>query len=405
MDKYDKLVQEILARAALRAPEQAHFRIPELSRTFGVHDADVQETLTTLHSHNLIKLAAWDGTTERSMEDWADPTQVFHSPADPDNVRVKILVAGQRRLVDLQAAASSADPQLQVFISHIVQEKPVALKLKEYLQKAYGKELPVFVSSDQTSIGGGRKWFDHIISNLRVSKIIIILVSQESARREWINFEGGFGDGVGATVIPVAIKDFSLGKLGFPLAGYNGREIGNIEGILLDITRETGLVADAIDTLQYREDVKVAEASLIYKSLIVEPYWNGQAIRFRITNNGNTDIELLMFEAWVPLAVCELRTNLGHAPSLLEYREESLENRKYRYCIYTTTYSPNGHGIVALRHVLTPSMGTISPDYPVFRLALPLPGGLDDANIHYQIHARNYDTQRETIPLMSVVKV
>jgi hypothetical protein len=293
----------------------------------------------------------------------------------------------------------------QIFISHIVQEKPVAVALKEYLHKAYGPQLPVFVSSDQSSIGGGRKWFDHIISNLRKSKIIIILVSQESARREWINFEAGFGDGVSATVIPVAIKDFSFTKLGFPLAGFNGREIGNIEGILLDITRETGLVAEALDTLQYREDVRRAEASLVYKSLIVEPYWDGQAIRFRITNNGNTDIELLMFEVWVPLTVCENRAYLGHAPSLLEYREESLENRKYRYCYYTTTYSPNGYGIVALRQVLTPSMGSISPDYPVFRLELPLPGGLDDFNIHYQIHARNYDTRRESVSLKSVVKV
>src|SRR5258708_6403826 len=88
----------------------------------------------------------------------------------------------------------------QIFISHIVHEKPVAIALKEYLQKAYGPDLPIFVSSDQTSIGGGRKWFEHIISNLRKSKIIVILVSQESARREWINFEAGFGDGVGATV-------------------------------------------------------------------------------------------------------------------------------------------------------------------------------------------------------------
>src|ERR1700674_3702230 len=120
--------------------------------------------------------------------------------------------------------------EYQIFISHIVQEKPVAVTLKEYLQKAFGPELPVFVSSDQTSIGGGRKWFDHITANLRQSKIIMVLVSQESARREWINFEAGFGDGAGATVIPVAIKGFSFANLGFPLAGYNGREVGNIEG-------------------------------------------------------------------------------------------------------------------------------------------------------------------------------
>ena len=295
----------------------------------------------------------------------------------------------------------------QIFISHIVQEKPVAVTLKEYLQKAYGPKLPVFVSSDQTSIGGGRKWFDHIISNLRKSKIIVVLVSQESSRREWINFEAGFGDGVDATVIPVAIKNFSFTKLGFPLAGFNGREIGNIEGILLDVTRETGLVAKAVDTLQYRKDVRIAEAGVIYRSLIVKPYCQGQRIYFTITNTGNTDVELLMLEASIPLAVVDPDFSGHYAPNVLTFNRgfmgAFLSGVPCWHCTYTALATTDSRGVVPLRQVLTPSMGTIYLDQPIFDLRTPLPGDLQGLDIQYQIHARNYDTQRETMPLSTVI--
>src|SRR5882724_5517769 len=90
-----------------------------------------------------------------------------------------------------------------VFISHLAQEKPVALVLQKYLQLAFGSDFRVFVSTDSKSIGGGRPWFDHIITNLGLSKCFLVLVSQESKRREWINFEAGYGLGsVKGLVIP-----------------------------------------------------------------------------------------------------------------------------------------------------------------------------------------------------------
>jgi hypothetical protein len=103
-----------------------------------------------------------------------------------------------------------------VFISHIVQESAVAKVLQQYLEKAYGGDFPVFVSSDQKSIGGGREWFQRITRRLREARVVLVLVSQEGSRREWINFEAGFGVGASATVIPVAAMQFNFGPSGLP---------------------------------------------------------------------------------------------------------------------------------------------------------------------------------------------
>src|SRR4051812_26464183 len=74
-----------------------------------------------------------------------------------------------------------------VFISHIVPEKAIALVLQQYIRAAFKNEFIVFVASDQTSIGGGPEWFNHILTNLGTSRVILILLSQESSANAWVN--------------------------------------------------------------------------------------------------------------------------------------------------------------------------------------------------------------------------
>ena len=47
------------------------------------------------------------------------------------------------------------------------------------------------------------------------------------------------GDGAGAKLIPIAIKQYRFDKLDFPLKGFQGRYINDIEGILYDIDSST----------------------------------------------------------------------------------------------------------------------------------------------------------------------
>jgi hypothetical protein len=48
----------------------------------------------------------------------------------------------------MSSRGEHTDSRTGIFISHIVQDSPIALVLKEYLQAAYGADLPVFVSSE-----------------------------------------------------------------------------------------------------------------------------------------------------------------------------------------------------------------------------------------------------------------
>jgi hypothetical protein len=109
------------------------------------------------------------------------------------------------------------------------------------------------------SIGGGKKWFEHIVSNLRQAKVVLVLLSANSQRRPWLSFEAGVGVGNESVVIPIAIRDFSLGKLDFPLLGFQGRSIDDLPSILSDITKRMNQPSEAQDLSSYVDDLREAE--------------------------------------------------------------------------------------------------------------------------------------------------
>ncbi len=297
----------------------------------------------------------------------------------------------------------SSQARPHVFISHIHEEKPVATVLKDFLQESFGQALSVFVSSDPVSIGGGRQWFDYIIQNLKGTHVLLALVSDESKRREWINFEAGFAGGVGAAVIPVGIKNFPLSKLSFPMMGFNGRSVDDIEGLVYDIGRVTGLVGEAPDRLEFLKAVRSAEDALVYKSVVLRPYLErtpqpGELeLRFEIYNQGNVDIDLLH----VDIALPKVLKHPAWSPFTEGARRVDMENyggEEYTSIRLTATLdSPN-----RLEPVLTRSMGRVElkvlkcclrSDFRSLHLheqALP---------IFFQVHARSYDTKRESVDI------
>jgi hypothetical protein len=299
-----------------------------------------------------------------------------------------------------------------VFISHIIPEKAIALVLQRHIKAACGEELSVFVASDQTSIEGGREWFDHILRNLNTSRIILVLVSQESCGNAWVNFESGFCRGLKSTVVPIAIRDFTFDKLKFPLAGFQGRYIADIEGILLAIEKATGKVSDAFDSIAYKEEVLAAEASVTYKSVIVTPYLSpGEALKFTIENRGNTDIDLLQLSAWVPVELLPTNWVKRMVPNVLQFEPCTINGKSHWHCLYSSSTAASSTDIHSLRPVLTRSMGRILPAYPAFPMVFPTvtindwkegPPHLRDLHIYYQLHARNYDTIRESMRIGDV---
>lgn len=78
-----------------------------------------------------------------------------------------------------------------VFLSHIHEEKDLALLIKDALEDEFGGFVDVFVSSDGTSIPAGANFLKRIDDGLVNCCAAVYLISRKSVKRNWINFELG----------------------------------------------------------------------------------------------------------------------------------------------------------------------------------------------------------------------
>ena len=104
-----------------------------------------------------------------------------------------------------------------VFISHITEEKEVAIALQELVEKSFLGMIDVFVSSDENSIQMGQRWLENITTALSTCAVELILCSPKSIGRPWINFEAGAGWIRQIPVIPFCHSDMTVSQLPMPL--------------------------------------------------------------------------------------------------------------------------------------------------------------------------------------------
>lgn len=78
-----------------------------------------------------------------------------------------------------------------IFLSHIHEERDLALLVKNALEEEFSGFVKVFVSSDGTSIPAGSNFLKRIEDGLIDCIGAIYLISPASVKRNWINFELG----------------------------------------------------------------------------------------------------------------------------------------------------------------------------------------------------------------------
>lgn len=223
----------------------------------------------------------------------------------------------------------SSDPGRGVFISHISEEAPVAEVLKLYLKAAFGEKFDVFQSSDKVSIEVGESWHGKTLEGLRKARSVIVLLSAESCRRSWINFEAGMATDPNVRLIPLILSRFSASLVSGPLAGMECRSIDDI-GLVIDaIEQAENIERQQIDIDQYQRDVRKAEEQLNYKSIIVTPIIEGHYLEFDIENQGNIDLELLMLEFSIPTLAVRVDV---HPAYQFDSRQVRREETQYTWC-------------------------------------------------------------------------
>ena len=104
-----------------------------------------------------------------------------------------------------------------VFISHIHDEAAVAKWLKDSISKLLLGAVDFFVSSDRTAIIGGDRWLNKIEDALRESPVVLVLCSERSVLRPWVNFEAGGAWVAGKRVVPICHAGMEPLRLPEPL--------------------------------------------------------------------------------------------------------------------------------------------------------------------------------------------
>jgi hypothetical protein len=95
---------------------------------------------------------------------------------------------------------------MQLFVSHVHEEAPIAFAVKAELARAFGNQVQVFLAGE---IALGTNWLAEIQQALTNSQIVIVLFSHSSSTRPWINIEAGYGVMAGKQVLPLCHSGFT----------------------------------------------------------------------------------------------------------------------------------------------------------------------------------------------------
>jgi hypothetical protein len=116
------------------------------------------------------------------------------------------------------------------FFSHSSKDKHALAKLKDLFQMKTGGSIDVFLSSDGQSIPFGRNWVHSVEQSLSNAKLMVVFVTPNSLRSNWLHFESGYAYSKSIRVVPVGIG-IDLTSAGAPLNLLQGFNITSEAGL------------------------------------------------------------------------------------------------------------------------------------------------------------------------------
>lgn len=130
----------------------------------------------------------------------------------------------------------------------------------------------VFVSSDDQSITLGNKWLETVSNNLEKCILIIVLCSQESIKKPWINFECGAGWSRKIPIIPICHSNITVANLPIPLnllQGFDIQKQGKLTELIFRIAKEINIdTSKKVDELSILQEIKEFEKNYQINSKI-----------------------------------------------------------------------------------------------------------------------------------------
>jgi hypothetical protein len=112
-----------------------------------------------------------------------------------------------------------------VFISFIHEESATAEAVQHFVNQMLSGQAEAFLSSDKFQVYAGELWLDRILEELNAAKVVLLLLSERSVTRAWVNFEAGAGWFTKKKVIPVCIKEMNKDKLPKPYSSLQAIDL------------------------------------------------------------------------------------------------------------------------------------------------------------------------------------
>lgn len=161
-----------------------------------------------------------------------------------------------------------------IFISHITEEKEVAVVIKNLIEEIFPNQIEIFVSSDTNSITAGTKWLDVIDISLQKSDLLLALCSEVSIARPWINFELGSAWIKKIPIIPICHTGMIKNKLPQPIAMLQAMDLldeHSLKYMFEGISKHLNLtLGKRIDFKSMIDEVNEALKKVEYKNITIK---------------------------------------------------------------------------------------------------------------------------------------
>jgi hypothetical protein len=115
----------------------------------------------------------------------------------------------------------------EIFISFIHEEVDYAQAVQNFISRILGAEVTPFLSFDKFQIYAGEKWIERIMDELKGAKVVVLMLSKESVKRPWVNFEAGAAWTRDIDIIPVCILGLSKDDLPKPYSSLQAISLGS----------------------------------------------------------------------------------------------------------------------------------------------------------------------------------
>jgi TIR domain len=147
-------------------------------------------------------------------------------------------------------------PRLHVFLSYRNPEARFADVLKEHLIQDFIGLVEVFLASDTTSVPAGSRWLEEIVKGLQQAQLQIIICSNYSMYRPWINYEAGAARVLEIPIVPLCHSGLVPDQLPVPLCESEGGVLTTASTLQKLYARIAGQIGSFVPRVNFEKYAK-----------------------------------------------------------------------------------------------------------------------------------------------------